>query len=367
MSGEGAAVPRILLVDDVPENLFALEALLRRDGLAIDVADSGRAALELLLVHDYAVALVDVFMPEMDGIELAELMRGSARTRGVPIIFVTANYDEPRRVFRGYDAGAVEYLIKPIDARLLRTKVQTFIRLSEQSRQLSETLRTHELFVAALGHDLRNPLAAIVTGVGFLLDRPTGPVVGPDRAVLSRIDLAARRMQEMVDQLHVLAQARAGTPLAPTWAPVDLGAVVTNAVAEHAVIRPGRDVPVTRAGDLHGVWDASWMARVVGNLLGNAATHGDAGRPITIDIDGRNPSSVTLAVHNRGCIPAATMRCMFDPFRSGARTGGTGLGLGLFIVQTLVEAQHGTVTATTSVIAGTTFTIVLPRAPTGMG
>src|SRR4051812_19602618 len=110
---------KFLIVDDIEENLVALEALLRREGLEILRARSGDEALELLLVHDVALALLDVQMPDMDGFALAELMRGAQRTRHVPIIFVTAAPQEQHREFRGYDAGAVDFLFKPIDPRIL--------------------------------------------------------------------------------------------------------------------------------------------------------------------------------------------------------------------------------------------------------
>ena len=111
---------KLLLVDDLEENLLALDALLSRDDLTLLKARSGIEALELLLVNDVALALVDVQMPDMDGFELAELMRGSERTRSVPITFVTAGGRESHRIFQGYDAGAVDFLFKPIDPHILR-------------------------------------------------------------------------------------------------------------------------------------------------------------------------------------------------------------------------------------------------------
>ena len=120
---------KFLLVDDVPENLLALEALLRRDGLQIETARSGTEALELLLVHDFALALLDVQLPGMDGFELAEIMRGTERTRRVPIIFLTAVATDERRRFMGYESGAVDYLIKPIDTHMLRRKADVFFEL----------------------------------------------------------------------------------------------------------------------------------------------------------------------------------------------------------------------------------------------
>ena len=127
---------RFLIVDDIAENIMALEALLRRDGLVIDRARSAREALELMLQHDYALALLDVQMPETDGYELAELMRATERTRSVPIIFVTAaEMDEARR-FRGYEAGAVDYIFKPIDPMILSSKAEVFFRIGRQAKDL---------------------------------------------------------------------------------------------------------------------------------------------------------------------------------------------------------------------------------------
>lgn len=129
---------KFLLVDDLEENLLALEALLRRDDLEILTARSGTEALELLLVHDFALAFIDVQMPNMNGFELAELMRGSEKTRHVPIIFVTAGSREPHRVFKGYESGAVDFLFKPIDPYILRHKADIFFQLYRQRQLLAQ-------------------------------------------------------------------------------------------------------------------------------------------------------------------------------------------------------------------------------------
>ncbi|WP_207539714.1 response regulator [Sabulicella rubraurantiaca] len=126
---------KFLLVDDVPENLHALKAVLRQDGLELLTAASGPEALELLLVHEFALALIDVQMPGMSGFELAELMRGASRTRRVPIILLTAGTDE-QRLFKGYEAGAVDYLVKPFNPHILRRKTEVFLQLDQQRREL---------------------------------------------------------------------------------------------------------------------------------------------------------------------------------------------------------------------------------------
>ena len=153
---------RILAVDDVEENLTALEAVLRRDGLEIVKARSGFDALELLLKDDFALALLDVQMPGMDGFELAELMRGTERTKGVPIMFLTALAVDERRRFRGFEMGAVDYLLKPLDSQILVSKVEVFCELARQRYELA---RQRDEIGAALArlraHGDNSPLAVI--------------------------------------------------------------------------------------------------------------------------------------------------------------------------------------------------------------
>ncbi|WP_232493170.1 response regulator [Novosphingobium kaempferiae] len=153
---------RILAVDDIRENLVALEAALDQTGVELVTASSGFEALELLLRQDFALALLDVQMPDMDGFELAELMRGAERTRGVPIIFLTAIATDERRKFRGFEAGAVDYLLKPIDITVLNSKVAVFVELARQRREIA--FQRDELG-AALGrlraHGDNSPLAVL--------------------------------------------------------------------------------------------------------------------------------------------------------------------------------------------------------------
>lgn len=153
---------KILAVDDVPENLAALDALLSGEGLELLQARSGDEALELLLKHDVALALLDVQMPGMDGFELAELMRGTERTRRVPIIFLTAVATDERRRFRGYETGAVDYLLKPVDPQIVRSKVAIFVELFRQRLELSRQRDDHAAALAKLtAHGDNSPLALV--------------------------------------------------------------------------------------------------------------------------------------------------------------------------------------------------------------
>jgi PAS domain S-box-containing protein len=153
---------RFLIADDRPESLVALEALLQREGLQILKARSGAEALELLLVHDFALALLDVQMPGMDGFELAELMRGTERTRRVPIIFLTGEAADDRRRFRGYESGAVDYILKPVDPQILTNKARIFFDLYRQRAEVARQRDELKAFADRLqAHRDSSPLAII--------------------------------------------------------------------------------------------------------------------------------------------------------------------------------------------------------------
>jgi diguanylate cyclase (GGDEF)-like protein len=140
----------ILIVDDRPENLLTLEHLLENPELNIVRAGSGQEALARLLDHDFALVLLDVQMPDMDGFETAELMRGNKRTRHIPIIFVTASHTEHQHIFRGYDSGAVDYLFKPLDPQMLFCKVRIFLEIHRQRHALQCKTRELDARIAEL-------------------------------------------------------------------------------------------------------------------------------------------------------------------------------------------------------------------------
>jgi signal transduction histidine kinase len=335
IADESAAriVVRCLIVDDLEANLLSLAALLRSDDVEVITARSGVEALELLLASDVALALIDVQMPEMDGFELAELIRGSERTRHIPLIFVTAGERQERRMFEGYESGAVDFLYKPIDAQILRSKAEVFFQLDRQRQQLareletkSENLRLNELFLGVLGHDLRNPLTTVLTSAEYLRqsDDPKIAKFG------GWIHASGERMSRLIEDTLDLVRMRVG------------------------------------GGNLSGIWDADRVAQVASNLIGNAARHGTAGSAITIDARGSD-SAVVLTVANQGSIAPELLPCIFDPFRGTrdrhrGRYGG--LGLGLYIVQQVVLAHGGRIDIRTTDDT-TTFIVDLPHPAAG--
>lgn len=360
----------VLVVDDLVQNLLAMEALLARPGVRVIKAASGVEALELLLLHEVAVALLDVHMPDMDGFELAELIRGRDSTRHIPLMFVTAAAADQQRQFQGYEYGAVDFLHKPVESHVLISKVNVFIDLYSQQRQirlqnarLSETLQLNEMFVAVLAHDLRVPLTAMSLGVRLLRDAVNGPQAN---TLLDRVEGSTSRMARMIEQLLDLSRIRGGQ-LSLALRSHDLAALAQQAVQELDPGDTGRLV-LTALGDTHARIDLDRWQQVLTNLLGNAMTHGVPGSPIKITLDGRTPHMVTLEVSNRGTIPADKLPELFQPFKpclnAPAKPRTKGLGLGLYIVHQFVRAHEGTIDVNVNEEEDTTsFVVRQPRSP----
>ena len=217
---------KLLIVDDLPENLLALDALIRQDDRIIFQASRGEDALNLLLEHDFALAILDVQMPGMNGFELAEMMRSTEKTRHIPIVFVTAAGKESNYAFRGYETGAVDFLYKPLDVDAVKSKVNVFVELYrqrnetrrqmlalERSRQeqqvlvqelqatqaeLQNAVHMRDDFMSMVAHELRTPLNTLF--LESQLRQGTDPEHGaPDRRHARR---HAPAQQPPVDTPH---------------------------------------------------------------------------------------------------------------------------------------------------------------------
>ncbi len=381
----------ILIVDDLPENLIALEAVLRRDGLEFIKASSGTEALEILLRQEVALALLDVQMPEMDGFELAETMRGSERTRHIPIIFLTAGSTDRTRRFRGYEAGAVDFLEKPLEADILRSKVAVFselyvqrrqiaiqrdnlkgfaeenLRLLKESRDNAQALKEADVrkdeFLATLAHELRNPLAPIRNGLQIMRMSPEGPraeavrgmmdrqlthlvrliddLLDVSRVSRGRIDLRKERMRL---QDAVQAAIETSKPL-----------IDTNA---HSFTLDMTETPLWVEGDL------TRLAQVISNLINNAAKYTTEGGDIRLNVKPHDGQVDIEVIDNGLGIEADMLPRVFDLFAQADRhldRSQGGLGIGLALVSKLVEMHGGTSRAfSAGPGTGSTFTVSLP-------
>jgi signal transduction histidine kinase len=363
------AMPKILLVDDREENLVALEGLLAQQEADLLRARSGDQALELLLTHEVALALVDVQMPAMDGFELAELMHGAERTREVPIIFITAGLHDRTRVFRGYGSGAVDFLFKPLEPRILASKVGVFLQLYRQKQQLAERVRELEIalaerrrmeaalqladqrkneFLAMLGHELRNPLAPIKNAAQLLKRMP---VSDPKLEAIQQIlDRQVGHLAHLVDDLLDVSRIVQGK-IALRMEAIDLAGVLDQALeTSQPLIQSRRHDLVVSVPDepLPLLGDRERIAQLISNLLNNAAKYTPPGGVIRLTIV-REGGEALIRVKDTGeGISGSLLPRIFEVFTQAERTldrAQGGLGVGLAIVKSLVELHEGRIEA----------------------
>ena len=366
-----------LLVDDLEENLLSLEALLRRDGLTLLKARSGDEALELLLRHDVALALVDVQMPGLDGFELAELMRGNERTRRIPIIFLTAGNADRQRRFRGYETGAVDFIYKPIEPDVLRSKADVFFELYRQRQQIAEQRdalevqaealreadRRKDEFLATLSHELRNPLAPLRHGLDILHRAPNG-----DRAdeIRQMMDRQLAHLVRLIDDLLDVSRISQGK-IELRKARIQVADIIGSAteISRPIIDASGHALRIDLPKD--PVWleaDHTRLSQVVGNLLNNAAKYTPEGGVIRLSARADGEDVVISVADNGIGIPREMLSEVFQLFAQVDhhldRARG-GLGIGLALVRQLVVLHGGTVEANSAGIdRGSTFTIRVP-------
>ena len=266
--------PRVLLVDDFPANLVALTAAL--DGLPCDLvtARSGSEALRLLLRDTFAVLLLDVQMPDMDGFEVARWARGRESSRDIPIIFLTAMHETEGDVLRGYASGAVDFLFKPFNAHVLRSKVQVFLDLEAGRQRLAQEIAAHqatmrelEAFSYTVSHDLRAPLRSIAGFTRIVLEDHGDQLDDDAKKHLARVVAATDRMNELISDLLELAHV-ARSDLQVTT--VNVTALARETVDRLRAADPARKVDVVIASDLEANADRRLCSVVLENLIGIA-------------------------------------------------------------------------------------------------
>jgi signal transduction histidine kinase len=400
----------ILVVDDRDENLMALEAVLSDPSYRLVRAKSGREALKEVLDQDFALILLDVVMPGVDGYETATLIRERPRSSKTPIIFLTANDFGVNYVFRGYTVGAVDYLVKPVPADVLRSKVAVFVELfrrQEALRKGQEELetkiadRTKELattnvalsaeieeraqilkreqaarveaeranrlkdeFLATLSHELRTPLNAIM-GWAHVLTQTSH-----DRDTVQRaanvIRQNATSQAQLIDDILDVSRIVGGRLV------IESGLVTVKRVIEDAIdsLMPAaqaKAIHVTRelADDLHILGDRDRLQQVVWNLVSNAFKFTPKGGSVTVRL-AESDGDVQIEVADTGIgIAGDFLPFVFDRFRqadSSMSRRHNGLGLGMAIVRHLVELHGGTVTVESAgENQGTTFRLRLPK------
>jgi signal transduction histidine kinase len=403
----------ILLVDDREENLLALEAILEPLGQTLVRAASGEEALRELLLRDFAVILLDVQMPGMNGLETAQYVKSRPRTRSVPIIFLTAINQDDSHVFRAYEVGAVDYLFKPFDPEILRSKVSVFVdlwRQQEQIKRQEETIRdaqrrglelehrarileteartaaelsalnaalsrrTAEMeraiaarsrFYASMSHELRTPINAVLGYSTLLLDNIYGPLTPQQREGLERTHRAAKHLLELVNDVLDLSKIEAGKiemAVQSVGFPSlieDLFVTVRPLATENAT-----ELILDAVGDPTSIeTDPRRVRQILLNLLSNAIKFGNR-KPVLVEYRPTSDGGVQVAVVDQGGgIAPGDIARIFDEF---VQLGGEdqrqqrGTGLGLAISRRLAELLEGILEVESTPGVGSRFCLTLP-------
>jgi two-component system, sensor histidine kinase len=386
MQAQSAQTADILVVDDNPANVVAIEAALGELGARVARAHSGGEALRILLERDFALVLLDVKMPTMDGFETARMIRARKRSSHTPIIFITAHGRDDREVHAAYALGAVDFLFKPVIPEVLRAKATVFVELQsrtaevarqaeqireherrehersleeERSRweaeallrqmeQLAEADRRKDQFLALLGHELRNPLAPIMAGLELLRQRFSEPDTLIDPGIKRTRDIIERQshhLARLVDDLLDISRISSGK-IELRRAPVAIQEIVETAISTSRPILDERrhqlqvhlpEQPLQVCGD------TVRLVQVLANLLNNAARYTPDCGTISIDCEQKGEQlELRVRDNGRGIGPEFMSR-VFDAFSQEEARPGSGLGLGLSVVRQLVVMHDGSV------------------------
>lgn len=391
---------KLLIVDDLPENLLALEALIKREDRTVYKALSADEALSLLLQHEFAMAILDVQMPGMNGFELAELMRGTEKTKNIPIIFVSAAGRELNYAFKGYESGAVDFLHKPLDIHAVKSKVNVFVDLYRQSKamkqqvealeqarreqeallqqlqstqlELEQAVRMRDDFMSIVAHEVRTPLNGLIletqlrkmhlardNAAAFTLDKMHAMVDRDERQIKSLI----RLIEDMLD----VSRIRTGKlSIRPNR--FNLSQLVANLLQNFAqqIEAAETEVSFTAPEPVEGYWDEFRIEQVVSNLLTNALRYGGRS-PIQVRVY-REGDEARVEVQDRGIgISEENQKRIFQQFeRVSAKTVVAGLGLGLFISEQIVAAHGGSIVVESQINEGALFRVCLPIQENGI-
>jgi len=383
---------KVLAVDDRPENLFAMKQLLRREEIELYTESSGEQALSLIREHDFSCILLDVQMPDIDGYDLAKMIRTNPEEKGTPIIFITANNHDETQLKNGYDSGAVDYVFKPVDPVIIKSKIRFFAELHEQkqlvleqSRQLQEQMEERDRLekhlrqsgkMEALGtlaggvaHEFNN-LLSIMLGLAEVT-RNEVPKKSSIENNLNGILNAGHRASSLVQQILMFSRETEVEKKTIQMIPLLKEAVKLIRSTTPTTVEIHQEIDISEATVLA---DPTFIHQIVMNLCVNA-NHSmrKKGGLLTIrltdakiDKDFARVHEFTgekylqLTVQDTGCgIPQDIMDQIFDPFFT-TKGVGEGTGLGLSVVHGFVKNHGGAIAVQSVVGEGTSFHVYLP-------
>jgi two-component system sensor histidine kinase/response regulator len=353
---------RVLVVDDISQNLQVVGTMLRVEGYQVTPATSGSQALERAQSRPPDLILLDLMMPDMDGLEVCRRLKADPSTREIPIIFLTAS-NEMEHLVQGFEAGAVDYVTKPFNAPELLARVRTHLELKHARQRLREMNNEKNEFMGIAAHDLRSPLNAVKGYSEMVLE---DPALGLENAeLIQRIHEAAARMAEMVQNLLDANRIERGE-MQLHLAPIDLAAAVPAVLETQRPRAEAKQQTLhwqNKAGPVPVLADATVLTQVIENLVSNAVKYSPPGKNIYVRLC-RSPEGTRCEVQDEGPgLSAEDQKKLFGKFArlSAKPTGGeNATGLGLSIVKKMVEAMNGQVWCESEPGKGALFVVQFP-------
>ena len=365
--------PKILIVDDRPENLVALETVLRDMDVELIKATSGNEALKATLYHNFALALLDIQMPEMDGYELAGILREDEKTSYLPFIFISAVYTDNLNVFKGYEKGAFSFITKPFQPEILINKVKFFVEKHQQEIQLYELNKSlekkneelqyinkeMESFSYSVSHDLRAPLRAL-DGYSKMLGEDYGNVLDAEgKRLLGNIQYNAKKMGQLVDDL--LSFSRLGKKEVQRCE-IDMTEMVQSILAEMQSSEPYKaDIKINSLEP--AIADRSLISQVMINLISNALKYSGKKEKPQVEIGSEKiENETTYYIKDNGVgFDMNYVSKLFGVFqRLHSESEFSGTGIGLATVHRIIVKHGGKVWAKSKLNEGATFYFTLP-------
>ncbi len=368
----------MLVVDDIAKNLQVVGTMLRNAGYVIMPATSGAKALEGVQLQLPDLILLDLMMPDMDGLEVCRRLKADPLTQPIPVIFLTAS-NEMEHLVSGFEVGAVDYITKPFNAPELLARVRTHLELKHARQRLREMNQEKNEFMGIAAHDLRNPLSAIKGYSEMIVEdaQTLAQGVGPDLLGCTKelegtgrqIGETAARMAEMVQNLLDANRIERGE-MQLNLAPTALGPVLSSVIGTqrpHATAKQQRIHLESETTPAVVQVDPSVIVQVLENLVSNAVKYSPPGKDIFVRLKSL-PNAVRVEVQDEGPgLSAEDQKKLFGKFArlSAKPTGGEhSTGLGLSIVKKMVEAMRGKVWCESELGRGATFILEFPPTPT---
>lgn len=363
----------ILAVDDTPDNLFLIEAILEDENYRISLAEDGSSALALVEESPPDLILLDVMMPGIDGYEVTRRIRQNENLPYIPILLITAH--DKSSVVEGLGAGADDFVRKPVDADEVLARVRSLLRLKRSIDEQTQMSRQREDFVARLTHDMRTPLVAANRMLSLFQQETFCSISDDMKDAISVMVRSNNDLLHMVNTLLEVYRYEAGQKDL-TFAACDLNQLISEVLEELSPLTDEKDLHVALQAEPNAdisIWgDRPELKRVFTNIVGNAIKFTDQGKiDVTISRTTHAPGTdasqdgrcwAKIAVQDTGCgIPVDDQAVVFERFRQGNHKR-SGNGLGLHLVHRIIKAHHGSITVESEVGRGSLFTVYLPIA-----